>query len=669
MLAAFGLQAFIFFSAVSMPEVAPDSLTTLEEVNVVASGQRSPRIGSDASLTLDAGRLAPGIRAFGEADLLRRLQLAGGTGGQGDYSSGLTVDGMPLSTNTVLLNDVPVHFPYHFGGIFSVFSGSQYPRLRMWKSIRPATAVPATGAVMLLQSSSRRPEKTEASVNVGMLASSVSLRQPLGSRLSVEASARVSYVDALYKGLLSTKATDISYNFFDADLGLRYELSPGSFLRLFGHYNGDRVKYDDIHFGLDTRLRWHNALAGLQWQTDNANATIFYSGFANTLKMKMSGIYINVPSGMREAGARGYWRFGRGRFNWTAGASASWYSIRPQQMEYSGIGSGLDLPRGYMNAGLATLSCSGKAETTGFLSIEFGLAANVLFGRDSYMTVNLDPRLSLLFSLGQVSLTLHGGRYHQYVHQVGFSEIGMSSNFFLPSTRACKPQESWNFVISAGIPTGISGLRADADVYWKRVLSQPEYHGGVLDLLNSDYRAEAFIDVCNGYNTGGSISLTYDFGPLTAAAAYSFGIARRKLPGSDLYFTASSETRHSLKTSASYIFPGGHWTVNASFIYQSGRPLTPVKAIYFIGEYLLVEYGKRNSARMPAYHRLDLGASYRFTTGKLHHSVNIAIINAYGHKNAEISKFIYNSDKGTVKRDYISSLYRFLPSLSYTIEL
>ena len=102
----------------------------------------------------------------------------------------------------------------------------------------------------------------------------------------------------------------------------------------------------------------------------------------------------------------------------------------------------------------------------------------------------------------------------------------------------------------------------------------------------------------------------------------------------------------------------------------SGRPYTPVTAIYFIGERLMMEYGPRNSTRLPLYHRLDLGASYRFATGgrfPLMHELNLSVVNAYGRENVEMSTFSVNTVTGVYSRRDISSLYRFLPSLSYTL--
>ena len=98
--------------------------------------------------------------------------------------------------------------------------------------------------------------------------------------------------------------------------------------------------------------------------------------------------------------------------------------------------------------------------------------------------------------------------------------------------------------------------------------------------------------------------------------------------------------------------------------------MTPVTAVYFIADRLMMEYGERNSARLPAYHRLDVGASYRFHSGgrlPLDHEVSLSVLNAYGHRNVEMQTMRIDAMSGRYERRSVGSLFRWLPSLSYTV--
>ena len=84
----------------------------------------------------------------------------------------------------------------------------------------------------------------------------------------------------------------------------------------------------------------------------------------------------------------------------------------------------------------------------------------------------------------------------------------------------------------------------------------------------------------------------------------------------------------------------------------------------------MMEYGARNSATMPLYHRLDLGGAYKFETGgrhRLRHQVDISLLNAYARRNIELYTYTFNSTTLRFRRREICSLYSTLPSLSYSL--
>lgn len=644
-----------------------DTLQQLQELVVHGRGTLTPRIGDDGSVRMEASQLQALPRYFGEADLLRALRFTAGVTATSDLASGFIVDGMDMSQNAYTLNGAPVQFPYHFGGIFSVFSSWQYPRVELSKSMRRAGTPNALGGVISMKGRDKVPDRFHGSFNLGLTASSVGVDVPLGRHFAINGSARVSYIDALLRPLTSTDATDIRYSFYDADIAAIYTPDGEQTLRMFAHHNGDKLKYGDSNYDMDTRLRWRNTLAGADWSGNNTDASIYYSEMSNTLSLTMQDIVVSMPSTVRQAGFRGSWHARYGIAQVEAGAGGDWFAIRPQDIETIGLGMSPESEVRTTVSWLATVWGNARLQAADFLRIDPGVEVNSYF-IGSYRHTDVDPRLSLIFRTGAGRLTLHTGRYHQYIHQVGFSEIGMPSNFKVAASGTCPPQESFNVAAAYSTPLPWLGMKINADAYYRRVLSQPEYFGGVLDVLSDTYKPELFIRTCSGYNYGFGVTLSANFAGVSATAGYNFGIARRHLPSSKDYFTASSEVRNSVNVAASYAI-NDHWSVDAVFNYMTGRPVTPVKAVYFIGKYLAVEYGERNSARLPDYHRLDIGGSYKFYTGKLRHTVALSIINVYGHKNPEAERFRYNTETGMIYKSYLASLYRFIPSLSYSIDL
>ena len=646
-----------------------DTVTALTVVSVTARKAPATAVTAiDGSVKVSDAALAMVPELFGGSDMLRYLQLTSGVSSISDYSSGLNVDGMDYSQNSFRLGGVPVQFPYHFGGIFSTFNSDHYPSLVMTRSIHHAGSYDCLGGIIDVNPSDADFSGVKGSVNVGMLASQAHLAAKPTRRLRFDVSGRISYIDALYHDLIATESTDVWYNFHDIDAGVQYDLEGAGTLSALVHHNADKLTYGDTNYAMDDRLRWSNTLAGVAWHGASAAATAYYSAMHSELSMAMEQFELSVPADFREYGASGRCDFKAGRLDVFCGATFDGCHYSPQWVKTAGVEP---QPRGRAIAYDAFL-CKAFGEAAmrvwrNSIVLSCGLDLNYFIGINGFRTFDPSPRFTASWLHSSGALSIHIGNLRQYIHQSGFSDIGMASNFKFAATADCQPQSAWNFVLTATqrLPWGIY---ADCEIYYKRVANQPEYMGSVLDLLNKDYVATDHVVTCDGYNVGGNIGLRRSYGAFTAMANYAYGVARRRLPGDTHYFTASGEIRHSLNATMAYEL-SKHWTVSAAFTLASGRPVTPVKALYMIAERVMMEYGERNAASLPMRHRLDIGASYTFTTNaaRLHHKVALSLINAYGHRNVELSTYTYIPDTASYGRRMVYSLYRFLPSLSYSI--
>ena len=90
---------------------------------------------------------------------------------------------------------------------------------------------------------------------------------------------------------------------------------------------------------------------------------------------------------------------------------------------------------------------------------------------------------------------------------------------------------------------------------------------------------------------------------------------------------------------------------------------------YLIEGHVINEYGKINSFRMPAYHRLDLSVTYLAKkTDKLESSWNLSVFNVYNKSNPF---YIYFEIKEDINNYYLEinakqiSLFPVMPSLTW----
>ncbi len=651
----------------------PDTVA-LKEVEVLSDRTTAPpRVYRDGSLNFNSANIDMMPRTLGEADPLNYIKLLPGVNTISDYSAGVAIDGMNYANNLYTLTGIPVHFPYHFGGVFSTFNTSVYPDIKVLKSIRGASAPDYIGGIVSVSPSSARPERCHAKLNLGMTASTIDATVPIGNKFTIAAAARISYLNLFYGDLLGSEDTKIRYGFHDTDLLARWNIDAANTVEGAFHYNADRLSYDDNAFVMLTSMHWHNTLGGIRWHSRHSRYDmshhVYHSAFANTLGVDLPQLGLSAKAEFAQTGIEGKFNTGFGKgFSLTAAYVAHHYSYSPQSIGSYGLSGIEHTPARHLHACLGEISADLRYAHRLFKLSAGAKATHYRASKDGYRTTGADPYISVLFDRTRWSLSLYAGSARQYIHQVGLSEIGMSSNFKLGSDATVPPERVWTLAAN-GTYTPWRPLNLSADIYYKKVFDQPEYSSTVLELTSPGYVAEDYISVYDGYNAGFNVMASFSHRIVSATASYSFCHARRHDPATGRDFTAITEIRHSANATAAWHI-NRHWDASATFTLASGRPYTPITAIYMIGERVMMEYGDRNSARMPLYHRLDLGAAYMFNTGgrfPLKHRIDLSILNAYNHKNIEISTFTYETGNQRFRRRDIGSLYRMLPSLSYTI--
>lgn len=651
----------------------PDSVVTqLKEVIVSSSGGRAGRITSDGNIRVSTKSLQRGMRIMGEADILGALKRSAGVSTVGDYGSGLIILGSDPSQSVFRINGATVFFPYRFGGIFSTFNSLHFRSMDVIRFGRRASAPNRLGAVIDLTPDLQFDRTLTGSINVGLLSSSINLKGSASRKFAMTLSGRISYVDQLYGPLLNRENNAMSYRFHDINASAGWRIDSLNTLNADFFTNTDNTYAGNRNYAMDTELRWSNNVASLRWINSGRfkpTVTAFYSEVSSHLTVTFPQYDVIAPNRLQSFGLNGSLTLLRGEGfvpSVDAGVEACGYVLIPLHAKIEGS---LERPA-------AGVEIYRKTESRIFadalfapdrtVNFSIGLAAS-MFSRNMF---SIDPRATATVSLRGNRWTFSVGRFTQYLHNVGFSEIGLASNFWFPSGNQLKPQHSTDITASwwREVFNGMFELTASA--YYKRVRSQSEYYGQILDMIDRDFDVISHIATSNGYNLGCEIGIQKRYGALTGSVTYSFGRAMRRDANTGTMFHSLTDAGHQLKADAEYVF-NDHWSVSAAFNFSSGRVYTPTRYLYIIANRLITEYGERNSARLPAYQRLDLSATYRFRTfGRLPltHTVNLSFINVYGHKNVESQYFSIHSETLRYQLYRICSMYRFLPSLSYTID-
>lgn len=640
----------------------------LEEVVVRdRTPSHAARIDSSGTVSLSTAALRHGQRMLGEADALHALTSMPGYATTGDYASGVSVGSDDHSTVLYTIDGAEIFHPFHFGGMFSGFNSSHLTTVSIDR-IHSDTGTPMRiGAHIRGRSSDHVPSIANGIVNIGMLATGVSLAVPVHGSTALRLSGRTSHINSIYGSLLDHDNTSIRYAFEDANLTLLHQVDSLTYIKISAYLNSDRLRYIDSPMSMDTRLCWGNVAAAASWRHRGASVLwhqdLTYSQYTSELHTGVASVMVKLTSGIRQIAATATAEFPAHSADFAYRVEHTRFC--PQQPSFSGTGhvaatvasldSWLGVLYGSKRWRLGALMLSARADVAAYRSC----------GSSRYA---LDPSVALS-GTSHGTWTIRAGHYTQFMHQVGFADIGFAADFRLPSARRLCPQRAFGLDLAYHIMP-LPCLDVTVNAFAKRVLHSPQYMGGILDILADSYDPFVAVMLTDGYNTGIDALVSFSAGTVSGWAGYGVAVCRRK--AGERWTSSANEPLHSLKTMVECsVSPS--LKLSASFILASGRPYTPVAAIYIIGGNVITEYGLLNSARLPAYHRLDLSATYTFPeihigNAAIRNYANLSMVNTYGHKNVEMQHFSYNEANHTIYMRRICSLYRFLPSISYTIE-
>jgi outer membrane receptor for ferrienterochelin and colicin len=255
-----------------------------------------------------------------------------------------------------------------------------------------------------------------------------------------------------------------------------------------------------------------------------------------------------------------------------------------------------------------------------------------------------DPRLSVTYRLtDRLRLKAAGGAYHQFINRLTREDpLQGDQNFWMLSDDDLIPVSSATHLIG-GISYETEGYLFDAEAYRKNLSGLSEFAtlrqqgGGSRDSQDIDLRERFFTGT--GRASGLEFLAQKKFGRNIGWITYTFGHVDYFFPEiSDSKFPASHDSTHELKLVDSYRWKD--FTFSGNWVYASGKPYTEPAGVFEValpfGERTiqLVELGEKNAVRLPAYHRLDLSASWNFYTGETSRATaGVSVFNVYNREN------------------------------------
>ncbi len=261
------------------------SVSEIGEVTVTASGPQAKVESSQMSMIdipMEKFAMLPVI--FGEADVLKVIQLLPGVQSGTEGSIGIYVRGGGPDQNLFLLDGVPVYNASHIFGFMSVFNPDAVKSVQLYKGGFPARYGERLSSVIDIHMKEGNEKEFHGNFSIGLIASKLSLEGPIiKDKTSFIISARRSYADIIiYPFLMRYQSPDLrttgGYSFYDLNVKINHKFSEKSRLYLSSYMGSDRAYMKSVsrpdyegdnapkqEFTDDFGMSWGNIITSLRW--------------------------------------------------------------------------------------------------------------------------------------------------------------------------------------------------------------------------------------------------------------------------------------------------------------------------------------------------------------------------------------------------------------------
>ncbi len=597
-----------------------------------------------ANLSAPVFRSLP--NAFGGSDPLRAVAFLPGVQTSSELDLGVHVMGAEASQTMISIGDAPVYGAKHLLGLFSAFNPDHFESLSYDSAGR---GVSRLGGRLSMNLPSSPDTLLGGNASLSPLIASANLRVPLSGRSSISLGLRHSlYIPPIGDAL------DLDYGFGDLNISCISQLSSRDELSLSFYCGRDNGMLGSEDFFSAIASRWGNLTALATWQHDALAQSLYFSDFFLRGDFSQQSISFSLPSGISSAGYTLAWN--PGPFNMKA--EAVYHDVRPL------TGTSEDL----VQKGLElAFEVSYPLALGRSLLLTPGLRSPVLL-RGEWNYICADPYMTLLWTPDMTS-SLKGevGIRHQFLSQTGFAGTAMPLEFWLLPGEYSDPQGS--LYASADCIKRFGRWQLSVNAYVKRLSGQLEYTATPVGLLSGDWALADNLLHGDGFNYGGSLMLSLLRGPLTGWLNYAYGRSLRFFPSSEKvegWFSSSHERIH--EADAVLLYRKGRIELSADMILASGTPFTPITSLYYASGRVMAEYGEFNSARLPAYFRVDAGVNwncFEFSWGR--GWLNFSLYNALNSPN--YYSWSLHASGGELSYRPNKSFLRLLPTVGFRLEL
>lgn len=630
---------------------------------------------------------------FGEKDLLKTIQLLPGIKTAGDGNSGIFVRGGSTDQNQIILDEANVYNAAHLFGFFSTFNSDAIKDIAVYKSGMPAQYGGRLSSVLDVRMNDGNNQNTSVSGSVGLISAKLNVEGPLQKdKSSFLITGRRTYADMFLR--MNNEYKDNQLFFYDVNAKLNYELGKKDKLYVSGYFGKDVLNYNK-QFG----LLWGNGTGTFRWnhifnRRLFLNTSFIFSNYDYEFKVKNGTNDIRIFSQIRDWNIKQDYQYSiSNKNNLRFGWSTIYHIIRPGEITGNATSSINDKIQdkrySYENALYASnifkpnkrLTITVGARLSGFVVMGGGKFFNIDDKGNIKDTINyakqaivktycnLEPRVSVGYMLNSnASIKASYTRNAQYMHQITNSNGSSPLDKWASTSNIIKPQLSNQYSLGYYANLLLNNYEFTAEAYYKEMENVLDYRNGADLFLNETVEAQLLFGKGRAYGT--EFMLKKKTGKLTGWISYTLSKTERKINGinNNKWYSATQDRTHDIAIVGIYQL-NKKWTLSGNFVFYTGNAVTFPSGKYQVNGQTVYYYNSRNADRMPNYHRLDFGATLQLKkTKKWSKELVFSLYNVYGRENAFTINFRDNKDNPNLTEIVQTSLFRWVPSISYNFK-
>ncbi|MBL7867523.1 MAG: TonB-dependent receptor [Flavobacterium lindanitolerans] len=661
-------------------------------------------------LTIQEIKKMPAV--MGETDILKSILQLPGVTNAGEGASGFNVRGGAADQNLILLDEALLYNSSHLFGFFSVFNSDAIKDLKLYKGGIPSRFGGRVSSVLDIYQKEGNSNEFHMNGGIGVISSRLLAEGPLEKgKGSFLVAGRSSYAHLFLK---LTDNKNSAY-FYDLNTKLSYKLNENNSLFLSGYFGRDVFdigdQFNNVYGNAVLNLRWNHLYSEKLF----SNLSMIYSDYYYGLKLDVAGL--NWDSGIKNYNIKyDFKHYISDRYKMTYGLNAVYYDFNPGTVSPTGASSGINREQLDKKYALEpALYVDAEHEITDKLSINYGFRYSMFYrmgqqdmniyanneavtfnpelqiyekgrpigtehfgsGKTIASFNNLEPRLAVSYQLDDnQSIKASYNRMSQYIHLVSNTASPTPLDVWAPSDNFIKPQLLDQVALGYFRNFHNDDYTLETEIYYKKVKNRIDYIDGA-DLI-ANKAIEQVILNGRSRSYGLEVLLRKNSGKLNGWISYTLSRSEQQTPGrtaletginNGKWYSTGYDKTHNLAVTASYKLTE-KWSFGSTFALQSGQPVTFPNGQYEYGGVIVPSYGARNEDRLPAYHHLDVSATYIPKPNKKKGWQGewvFSIYNLYNRMNSASMTFRQNEDTGRNEAVRLS-IFGFIPSVTYNFK-